>query len=94
MMDEEPVTQVVNSTEQGSVVVFFRENEVDVDEIGAYSVDRTEPHLRQECNSCLDRVQLERSDFTILRDEEPEKTDGSFAFATQGIFDGEIAARV
>jgi hypothetical protein len=66
VMNKESITQVINSMKQSSVVVFFCENKVDIDKVGTNSVDRTKPHLRQKCDPCLDRMQLELTDLAVL----------------------------
>jgi len=73
-------------------MILLRENEVHIDEVVPYLVDRTEPYLCRERDSRFYRVQVKPPDLAVLGKKMVEQVHSLLTFVSQEIVDGVTAA--
>jgi len=92
VIDEEPVCQVVDPVEAGTLIVWFCEDKVYVDEIFADPVDCTESYLCQERHSDFYGMHVKMADLAVFGNKVLEQSDCFHAFSRQEVINSIMAA--
>ena len=91
MVDVESVPQILDPTKAGVFRVWLRKNKMDINEVLANLVDRTESHLSEERHSRFYRIEIKAPNLAIFGKKVVEQANGFFAFPFQEVVDGVMA---